>query len=347
VRDSPLDILFPGRTFFTKDSAGREVTIRAMRELRGAPAQQDPRIERLVDQAASLIQSAFPKWIGIVMGMSVPVGLITIESLVGRSVPIWVWAVPYMLVVMSLFSIIIRRRMRTIGPGLGAVFVQEGICAGCGYNLFGVTPDHGVVTCPECGATWSEANIRRSEPIILTSAEPLLRDHAKRGFRAYVNNLDRRSATDDAGRTFAPIRVRTLRRLRRRAVGETYEALSAAISDLAWVGCVPRLFGGLLFLGMAVGVAIPNFVVMARLTSWFALINLFPTFMLLLFGLALIMSDAFRPVKRVVATMRSVGLCPCCARRIDDLPPEEGGLVSCPTCLCSWKVPALASSAKS
>jgi uncharacterized Zn finger protein (UPF0148 family) len=337
VRDTSLDLLLPGRTIHTTDSAGRSVAIRVMRELRGAPAQQDPRIERLMEQAASLIQSAFPRWLGIVMGLSFPAGIFTLQALFNNSVPIWAFAAPYMLVMMSIFSFLVRRRMRTIGPALGQLFVQEGICAGCGYNLFGVSPHNGVVTCPECGAAWAENDIRRSEPIVLTSAEPLLRDQARRGFRAYVNNLDRRSATDDAGRVFAPVRMRMLRRVRATAADEHREALDAAISELRFAGCVPRVAGGLFFVALAITVAVPNFMVVARLRSAFTLMTLFPMLMMLLFGLALLASDAFRPVKRVVKVLRQVGLCPSCAQRIDCLAPSANALVTCPTCLCSWK----------
>ena len=343
MRDTPLDLLLPARAIYTTDTAGKEVAIRVMRELRGAPAQQDPRIERLMEQAASLIQSAFPRWMGIAMGLSFPAGLFTLEALFKGTAPIWVVAVPYMLVVMSTFSLLARRRMKAIGPALGAIFVEEGICAGCGYNLFGVTPGNGIVTCPECGAAWSEKEIRRSAPIVLTSAEPLLRDQARRGFRAYVNNLDRRSAKDDAGRVFAPVRMRMLRRVRRTAMGENKEALDAAISELRLVGCLPRVTGGLLFMVLAVAVAVPNFLVISRLRSVFTLMTLFPMLMMLLFGLALLASDAFRPVKRVVTVLRQVGLCPCCARRLNDLSPAESGMVACPTCLCSWKVPGSSS----
>jgi hypothetical protein len=279
-----------------------------------------------------------PKRIGMLIGASFPIGIIAISAWAPSSIPAWTIAVPYMIGAGIVMQLVIRRRFRAIAPALATLFIEEGICPCCGYNLDGTTPiDHQYI-CSECGAAWNVSRVQRTAPIVLTSAEPLLRDQARRGWRAYINNMDRRTAKDDAGRSFSPVRVRTLRKLRKTAEGEHRAALTAAIDELAFKGIVGRLFAGIMFLVMAVVVAVPNFLVISRLRSPFVLVGLFPVLMLGALSAAILMSDFGRPAKKVVSTLRGLSLCPCCAQRIDTLTPAADGLVHCTTCFCAWKM---------
>jgi hypothetical protein len=319
------------------DDRGVPRQIGAMRELYGAPAQQDPRIERLMESAAAQIQSIMPAWAPIVVGATFPLVLLPLSFIARGVAPFWLVATLYFLVVGAAMMAWMRRRFRAIAPGLVATFVEEGLCAACGYNLHGVNPAEAHYICPECGAAWSAARVRRTAPIVTTTQEPLLREHARRGFRAYLNSLDRRPSKDDAGRLFTPVRLRGLRALRRSATAEHKSALAGAIRALRYKGLGRRLVLGGLLLGLAVLSAVPMLMSVVRVRTWMALLSVFPLLMMSLLAVAILASDMGRPARKVVAVLRSLGLCPCCAQPIRDLPPGDDGLVRCPTCLCAWK----------
>lgn len=103
---------------------------------------------------------------GVIIGLAV--GLLLWDRLV--STLIAGWFVPWSNVIvpcvlMLIFGFAFWRVALTIGrqrrwSQVSALFLREGLCAGCGYNLRGCDhKDDGFVVCPECGAAWKQSRL--------------------------------------------------------------------------------------------------------------------------------------------------------------------------------------------
>ncbi len=228
----------------------------------------------------------------------------------------------------------------TLGPRIAATAVSEGICGQCCYSLRGLPahPADGCLVCSECGAAWNAARVTR--PIWLS-------DDAARPTDASLAR--ERLGADERGRLMVLPDSR-LRQIDPVVRAELPRRVIAAVSRCARIhGFRRRLAVALVFLaiaGLCALLAIGTFFRVAfpspDYTPESSYLYLSGLFLVLMAGFLLccvkqLQSDAFIGPEHASRALARHGFCGCCAKPIADLPPDPGGLITCPACGAAWK----------
>lgn len=219
-----------------------------------------------------------------------------------------------------------------------AISVEEGVCGVCWYELRG-TPvgENGLIVCPECCASWDATKIRKGAAEYSGSAEsPEARTALA---RPLFFDLPK-PISDDAGRRFALVKSRDLRRRAKHANIAERARLREAARAL-WLGGLLRrlvflaLFGVWMYammysvlFGAPPGLTMPS---LLRLGS--TVISLFFACMV---GAAALFGDRVS-ARRGRRILLERFMCPACGESIHGVPANVEGLAVCPSCTAAWK----------
>ena len=238
-------------------------------------------------------------------------------------------------------------RMRPRAPEIAAIFLEDGICPCCGYNLSGAVSAHRDeagpnVVCSECGAAWARAKVVR------TSEEETHDRREARTLSAIVRDggavYASMAITDANGARLTMLRTVDLYARSREATGERRKRLRRALAALRWRGAWLRLLFCTLVLPL---VLIGLFLVLRRPVDslrWSDAVQLVVVLLWTIGIVAIFRSDLGRTGKKRAATLLGCDLCPCCA---SDLPGSSSlsGSASgerrvCNECGAAWESPA-------
>ncbi len=320
----------------TQDDRGQTVEVRAPREVQ-RQASIDPQLAAISDRTFALLMPNYTLWQFVqfgVVSMAVPVVALTI---LGQSAIYWIF-IPYMLLLTLVMMTYNVRRYRKVVPKLARVFIEEGICAGCGYTLEHLLEtDDRMLVCPECSAAWKSDRVLRFAPIATVNRTRTLRGELAHYLRLVTESVQRRGIRDDRDSPRVVIALYAMRKVR--ATGEHRERLDQVVNALKPAGRPKRaLYTVVLTVSSAVLIA-P--IVMDTLfgappgrgSLWPALFGVFQ----LLLAITIPRSDTGRPCKKVWQAFISHQLCPCCAADLHGRAPEPDGCTVCPGCRAAWR----------
>lgn len=226
-------------------------------------------------------------------------------------------------------------RLRPRAPEIASMFLEEGICPCCGYNLAGVVAGHDErsgprVVCSECGAAWARERIAR------TSEEETHDRRETQSLNVYLRNAGSVYASmaivDAAGANRSMLRTVDLHAMVRGASDERRGRLRRGIGALRWRGVWLRLLVCALVVPLVLG---GGYLVFRRPVNALRLTDLMALVMVGLWTLgivAILRSDMGRTGKKRAAALVACDLCPVCAA---DLP--SGDRRPCAECGAVWQ----------
>ncbi len=217
---------------------------------------------------------------------------------------------------------------------LTRLMLDEGLCAVCGYNFYGLDLKDAIVKCPECGSEWRTDRISRVLPIDEAARESALAKAIRQPIELVTVGYD-----DDRGARVA-MADPLLRAARRGASNAAHvERIAAARRELARIGLGWRiLVAGLI---LAPACAIAGGVIWSRLRGTP------PAPLFILVGPICLAGVAFGVFfgrfgyskRRVRSVMLAHSLCASCAAPLDHLTPDPAdGCVICETCRAAWRL---------
>jgi Zn-finger nucleic acid-binding protein len=321
----------------TQDDRGNTITINALREVR-RQASIDPQLAAIGDRALAILVPNVSVWQCVQIGVAaMAVPLVTI-AILGQGAFLWVYG-PYLFLFPLIATAISARRRRRLAPRLTRVFIEEGICAGCGYTLEHlVESDDRMLVCPECSAAWKRDRILRFAPIAKVSKTRTLTSESKHFLRLMTESVQRRGVRDDRD---SPRVVMTLRATRRVAAqGDHRERIDQVVEELKPLGRARRIIYAAVLTFMSA---------MLVFEFMIAVLNGVPpnrgSVLPAIFGLAQLSlaisafrGDIGRPRETVQQAFITRQLCPCCAADLRDEPPESDGCTVCPGCRAAWRL---------
>lgn len=236
-----------------------------------------------------------------------PVGAVTIGVLV------------LMLVMLQMRQPRLKERQMT----RRATMLAEGRCPACWYSLGGLSPEGGLVRCPECSSRWSQADVSVRTPPTHSDDDllPVIKD--QRGALRRLANFHR-ALESSSGPTAD---------LARRILADTRAARIRA--------CLLSIFG----LALLIAVASYQLLRAQRGTgaSWMLVIYFGFLSVRSLWTLPRTLRAGYRGkfvgrTSGVIRTCVSAGRCPSC---LSDLEPLQASstLARCQSCGCVWEGP--------
>lgn len=211
------------------------------------------------------------------------------------------------------------------------VFVREGICPSCGYNLCNapVTPEDGMRVCSECGSAWRDQRILRAVPFQGDKLVPFARYPLKFelwGFGAKVR---------DASGLWQPlVNAHAVRKLNRADAAESGRRLKAAVREIARRSRPWRYALGAGIMGLTVLIIL----LIAGPKGLYDHLGL--TAIVVMAMVSLVAAFAGPTHIRSSTLPRAFirkGVCPACATLLPQAPNAPGGLLACATCLSVWR----------
>lgn len=141
------------------DDAGRRINVLDGAYGESWPLKSDARLRTLVRRARSASRGGV---LGqLCVSLAIPAVVVVVLGELGfLSQGCAMWLIGLCGVSVSIAHVC-RRRARSEGR-VAELVLEEGMCAGCGYNLVGLKRE-ALVHCPECGACWKSRRILRAE----------------------------------------------------------------------------------------------------------------------------------------------------------------------------------------
>ncbi len=321
----------------TQDDRGHTIKTNALREVQ-RQASIDPQLAAISDRALALLMPNYTMWQYVQFGVALMVVPVVSFTILGQSARYWVF-IPYMLLFMLVMMTVNVRRYRRVMPKLTRVFIEEGICAGCGYTLEHlVETDDGILVCPECSAAWKRDRVLRFAPIATVSKTRTLRGESAHYLRLMTQSVQRRGIRDDRDSPRLVIALSATRKVHAigdhrnrldqvvdalRPLGRSRRALLTVVLAFASAGLLFDLIRGVLWgVPPGLGSAIP------------AMFGLFQ----LILAISIHRGDIGRPSEDVWRAFVGHHLCPCCAADLRGRAPESDACTVCPECRSAWKL---------
>lgn len=225
-------------------------------------------------------------------------------------------------------------------------FVENGICAGCGYSLehLGEQGD-GCVVCAECGAAWRAERIRRFMSPPRGNAEDM------GFFRRFFGRRASAYGIVDAGGHYRPIvrehELRAMsatggdiehrRRLAQRELRSMGRGRRLLVAGLAGTLYLFVLVGALRYGGTRIsGGTSPSLDTIGAMAMSLLSVIVFGL-MFVLVPRALYRGGVGRSASRARDTLLHLGLCASCAHDMSGCGSESDGSVVCPECGAAWR----------
>jgi hypothetical protein len=311
-----------------------------------------PRLNRVRDRALAVYASAmglgkrFLLFLCVMLPFFIAIGIAS-GPLARLGVPRYAVTWSMMLLAMGCSIVFVRWqmwRMRPRAPEIAAIFLEEGICPCCGYNLAGVVAGYRDeagpnVVCSECGGAWARAKVvRTSEEETHDRREArTLRVILRDGGAAFASM----AITDANGASRTMLRTVDLYTRAREATGERRERLRRALAGLRWRGTWLRLLCCTFVLPLVLVASSLVFRKPIESLRWSDAVQLVVVLLWTIGIIAIFRSDLGRTGKKRAATMLGCDLCPCCS---SDLPASGSppGSASderrvCAECGAAWE----------
>jgi hypothetical protein len=286
----------------------------------------DSRIEAMLYRAArDKGERTGWDWVALFVTAAGAVAGILIPLVLFPGLPGWVMVIPMIGVIAPGMWFVARLWASRNIERLVTVILEEGLCACCGYNLYGLATEHdGCIRCPECGATWKAVRIRRAEPIAATAVygDPL----SLVGNQATKIVYDDQDSSDDKGRPVrildggltGPLKQCRDDQERQRLLGLRKQILR---NTRWWRWGMIVLVGAIAVNAIIRGLS-PN--------------PLFWVFLIFINFIAI--GRRFVSTVKVRRTLLAGGACPSCAEDLRGLAAGAEGFVECPRCRAAWQV---------
>lgn len=328
----------------TLDDAGRPVKLLDPAYGSEWPIGSDKRLAALANRlklaASDKFRFAVVPFILLPLGVGVLLGLLAVNG--NSSLARWIRltlalaSLPWAFVS---YAIIARSRRRRFAERIKAIVLDEGMCAACGYNLFGLGGRPDLVTCPECGARWQGSRIARSSETvgragIIRAADVLIDPEVETG----LDDVDDRGSPCSLAspRLRVPLPEANSDLDRRR--------LAFARRAISVHGRHVRVPIGLALILAAAGAAALLWRYTAHMT--FAVVAPFLAITGVLGGAVL--CGLIVRKRDIKSALLEHSLCPSCASPLDSiLPDPHDSCTVCTTCRCAWKLPPPAAPAPS
>lgn len=226
-----------------------------------------------------------------------------------------------------------RLRERPIGDAI----LREGLCAACGYNLIDADSSlDGLRTCSECGAAWRSDRIERIEAF---GGSAFVRFDRFPVDKSYWP--DNSAIKDAVGRVQPMINFRKVRRVARRQdpsiaarIADVMRRTRRASRPYRWAAA---------FLLMTIVVAAVH-----RALGWSMFTNplgLVPMALVCVLAACLLFVGPHAVSRgRFAHAMAQHGVCPACSNALPLPDKGSDSLVTCRTCLATWRAGAFAES---
>lgn len=236
---------------------------------------------------------------------------------------------------------VINARLPRFAHRIVTEYLRRGVCAGCGYNLFGLeTQGDGCVLCPECGAAWRADRIETAEPFDEAARPTMLDRH--RELLAPDLSLVRRRGFDDRGNRIELVPARLLRRAAADEAGFGARARSAA-KEMRRSGRRARWLaaGFFVMIGAAFLLIELSMGVMLGPGPWRGVslpMMLLPAGFMVVFGVVVARSELGVTARAVIDAAREAGVCAGCGGDLAGVAPAEDGCTVCPSCGAAWRL---------
>lgn len=250
------------------------------------------------------------------------------------------WLIAVWLIASVTIAALIARKsgLNVHGKPIADALLREGVCASCGYNLCDApVSDQGLRTCPECGAAWRADRISRADSFTGATFAPF--DRFKFDARRWART---RSVKDASGRLQPMCDLPYAKKLARRDDPAVYAAIVQAERDMfrrsrpwRWAAAVCLT---VLTLALALGVAEADMRVHPLAFLLYGVSGVFVLYLACFGPLTL-------DTQGVARTVAVHGVCPACSSSLpapNDDDPDQ--LVTCRTCLATWRADSCAKS---
>lgn len=316
------------------------------------PVRGDPRMEHLVQRLGFVLKGR-PGVRGLLkmaMLSLVPLTVAVMAVIVGRSLLVGMGAprwLPFVIicVVSSLCGPIVTHWLKRGNEDQVAdLLLEEGLCPCCGYNLHGIAAasDHRIV-CSECGAAWNAARVMRTEPFKGTGNTVSIKQilGSMQASNSGWNTVDAKGRRVQ----LAPARLRrSLRSAKEHP--PWHERLVSARRGIRRGCLATRMLGLAIVWSLALGIVGAMIYAIMRQTGpgvgalVFAAVPMIGLVAWATFG-----NFCFRP-KVVRAELIAEGLCPSCARPLDDAEVADPAMATCLNCRSAWTLDEMEAAAR-
>lgn len=318
-----------------EDHRGQPIALAGVREVQRR-AIDLPRLQPVVDTLAAIWMETVPTKARV--ALFVPLFLLLSAT---AWLGFWERMGIYLLVGVAavlMIRFVFRVRFREARAAQRDVLVCAGLCAGCGYSLTGLAPQHdGVVECPECDAAWLADRVQRH----VLDAGPLP-GTPRSGLEVWLGRsraFGRKRILDDRGDSYAMVQPRVLRARLRRSTGKARRKYQLLLRQLESKGLAIRVLLAAMFFLQAVNVpllfilavapALPP--VVGRVAPIGAIVF---AIVMILVALSALQSDVGRSARFVLERALRVRLCAACGADLEG----AAGDGSCPDCGAAWSV---------